>query len=527
MKWIRIGALLAGLASLSGCIKVKDHLTLQSDGSGTVRIETQHSPLGAELGSMDFVGGAPCYPPVNEAEAMVFFPAKDFTVKTTQERADNGDVITVIEAAFTNLNALLASVYGEAHQLTARVADGVLEVKAVSGLEAAARLAEIKSDSARDNMGMPGLADLQKRTSEMRDEFILTLPNNVTEANGVKEGKSATWVVERSACADAEDFAKRLRIVVEARCAAEGLAMSPVTPPRLSLLSFDNLAAGASATAGSGPDTNAIAAAAKFVPYGIVVSRALDLSGQGGGEQNSAKLFGCVVMPQAYAPQAWGKATLDEVVDANGLDLKLDESSDRGGYDMFSSPFGRPNNGGDDGTEGAPDELRHDVGFSFVPPAWSVNEIARIRGAVALNYFGQSQVVKLTNAVPANWIANGRNDVSSYSYDWSGRKFSDPKLSELGVVIGLQMGMIENGMTILMLQVEGDGVSVMDVCVFDSEGTPWPTFTRKQIVGDDTSRQIMVAGQPKPPFSLALLASSGISEVRVPFELENVRIIDE
>jgi hypothetical protein len=264
------------LVFLCGCIRTKDELTINADGSGKVQIETVSSiPLELSEGmgmqaGLGGAGGGAIYPPLTEAEARKFFPGKDFNVTVKQQKADNGEVTTVIVAEFKDINALLASPYGRAHQLSVKIANGSLVVQGVTGMEAAARFAEMKDDTGMGMAAMPGLADLQKKKDQMRAEFRVTLPNAIATANGTRDGKTATWMVERAKCKDAEDFARQLGTVSEASCPADGLKMSPVTPPRMGLLPFAELAAG-TAGAGTSVDTNKIAAAVKFVPYGLTV----------------------------------------------------------------------------------------------------------------------------------------------------------------------------------------------------------------------------------------------------------------
>ena len=115
--WI---AVLAALF-LCGCFQVEDDLTLQSDGSGKVKL-TVHSKLPEELTSMLGMssryggGGGPLYPPMNESEAKHFFPAKDFTLKVVEKDESEGKTL-VVEASFKDINRLLASPYARAHQL--------------------------------------------------------------------------------------------------------------------------------------------------------------------------------------------------------------------------------------------------------------------------------------------------------------------------------------------------------------------------------------------------------------------------
>ena len=137
----RLGPLLiAGL--LCGCLQVQDELTLNNDGSGTVRLKVT-SNLPEEwtdmLAMSRGVGGrsGTIYPPVNESEAKRFFPARDFTIKVEEKSAEDGKTL-VVEAAFKDLNALLGSPYAHVHQLALQPGpDGALKLQAISAGEAA------------------------------------------------------------------------------------------------------------------------------------------------------------------------------------------------------------------------------------------------------------------------------------------------------------------------------------------------------------------------------------------------------
>src|SRR5208283_3494632 len=113
----------------------------------------------------------------------------------------------------------------------------------------------------------------------MRFQFRVTMPNAVASANGARDGKTVTWLAERAKCKDDDEFAASLGGLLEASCSAEGIKFSPVTPPRLGLLAFSQLTAGKAAAAVALPDTNKIAAAVRFVPCALQVTRTLDLSG--------------------------------------------------------------------------------------------------------------------------------------------------------------------------------------------------------------------------------------------------------
>jgi hypothetical protein len=527
-KRITMGVL---LLALCGCIKTKDELTINADGSGQVRLETD-SAIPADfaqglggLGAMGGPGGV-LYPPVSDAEAGKFFPAKDFKVTVKQNKAANGDQITVVEATFKDVNALLASPYGRAHQLSLTITNGSLVVRGVSGMEAVARMADVKPG----DMGMipvPGLSGMMAKTNEMRGEFRVTLPNPLSSANGTRDGNSADWTVERAKCKDGADFAQQLGALCEAQCPADGVKMTPVTPVRLGLLPFAELATGV-ADVGIAVDTNQIAAAAKFTPYGLQVTRSLDLSGEGGVQESTAQLIGAVTIPLDLAPKKWGQPELIEATDAKGNDLKPG-GNDQGQGGSMQSRAGSFSN--EDSDEDQTNTIqKHVVTLTFRPPDWKVNEISRIKSSVRLQYFGGSQVVKLTNAVPPNWVA----DITSMMHGGSGassfgpseRSLSSPALEGLGLSVSVQMCMVQGGVTMLMLQVQGKEAALTDAQVFDADGKPWPTYLSDQDfgMGEAGSCQIMVAGKPKPPFSLAFLASGSGAAVDVPILVEHVPV---
>lgn len=524
--WKRISTALL-LIPLCGCLQTRDEVTINADGSGKVHLETRSS-LPPELAESLATGGALgggvgiAYPPISEDEARKFFPGKDFNVTTKQDRADNGDVTTVIDVAFEDINAVLASPYGRAHQLSVVIQDGSLVVKGITGMEGSARLAEMKDESGMASE-MPGLLDVQKRKNEMSDEFRITLPNLITSGNGTNEGKSEIWSAAYAQSKDAEKFARKLGAVCEARCSAQGLQFAPITPARLSLQPFGELSAGAAQGTASGIDTNKIAAAVKFVPYGLSITRSLDLSGEGGGQENEARLVGAIVVPTEFVPAKWGEVKLDEAVDAKGNDLKPNNSPE----DRFAMM--RANSGGmdneDDGDGSSTNKIagqRHIVSLTFHPPDWKVKEIARIKGSATLEYFGGSQVlVKLTNAVPANWIAD-MSKMMSGGFNSSEKDFHSQALSELGLSVSAGMCMSQAGMTMLTLQVKGKTAALTDVQVFDADGKPWPTMIAQTGMGEEGSCQVVVAGKPQPPLSLALLASGGGSAIEVPILVEHV-----
>lgn len=522
--------------ALCGCFKTKDELTINADGSGSVRIETRvlvpTETLGALGIGMRAGGGedAPAvYPPTSEEEAKRYFPGKDFTVTTKEE---DGGKLLVVTAEFKDVNALLRSPYAKAHGLSLAVTNGALSLKAVIGVEAAARLAEMKEeDAGMFAAQMPGLDELKQHRDEMRAEFRVTLPNAVASAGagGAREGKTVTWIADRAKQTNATEFARQAGALLEASCLADGVKFSPVTPARLSMLSFADTPAGV-VTGGATPDTNKIAAAAKFVPCALQVTRTIDLSGEGHGGQNQAKLIGAILLPRELAPQKWGETKIDEAVDAMGTDLKLPQGGDQFGGAWFSHRIGgmvveagEVTDEMEQETDTTQAEHRHLVTLAFKPPDWKVKEIARVKGSIQAQYFSGSQVVKISNAIPANWIKVMKSEMD-FDFDMAQKSIGDAKLAEAGLTLKLTMGMAQGAFTSLMFDASGSKGAVTDAQIYDADGRPWPTFFMKQGFGGEDSMTVMVAGKPKAPLSLALVASGAGASVKLPILIEKVPV---
>ncbi len=539
MKAIQRWVPILGLIFLCGCFQVQDELTLRPDGSGTVMLTLQTS-LPDELLEMLGMssryggGGASFYPPSSEWEARRFFPAKDFALKVEQKSADTGKALT-IEAKFKDLNRLLASPYGRAHQMILKTnGSGALTLQALSGGSILAQAAQAKpEETGRVATDFPGMDEAQKKKGEMRFLFRVTMPNAVTAANGAREGSTVTWAVERAQCKDDEEFAAKLSPVLEASCSAAGLKFNPKGPVRMGLLPFGQLGAGAIAATTALPDTNKIVAAARFVPCVLHVSRSLDLSGEGAGQPSEARLTGAVLLPEELAPQRWGQPRLDEVVDAGGKSLMPKEDADSMMSRMVRyESFGRENVDGqeadDEKNETGPKP--HILTLSFKAPEWKVKRIAKIRGMLDLQYLGASEIIKLSNAVPAALVLDmSKGSGSSYGVESERGQVTDPRLRELGFALRVQMAMVQSGMTMLSLETGGGNAALVDAQVFDVDGKPWPTtmIQAEGAGGEERGAQLVVAGKPKPPFSLALELGGVGASVGVPIVLENVPLGDK
>ena len=129
------------------------------------------------------------------------------------------------------------------------------------------------------------------------------------------------------------------------------------------------------------------------------------------------------------------------------------------------------------------------------------------------------------HAIPATWIMNMAQAMAGGGgMDMTEKHLNSPRLGELGLAISMQSGMAQSGMTTLQLEIKGGKGALVDAQAFDADGKPWPTFLQMEStgMGDNSSCQLMIAGSPKPPLSLAFTASGAGSSVEVPVLVEHV-----
>jgi hypothetical protein len=175
-------------------------------------------------------------------------------------------------------------------------------------------------------------------------------------------------------------------------------------------------------------------------------------------------------------------------------------------------------------------EKPHIITLNLKAPEWKIKEVAKIRGILELQYLGGSEVIKLSNAVPASLVIDmSKRSSSNFSSDSERGQITDSRLTELGLSLRLQMAMVQSGMTMLSLETSGGKTALVDAQVFDADGRPWPTTLMQSDSsgGEDRACQIMVAGKPKPPFSLAVAVGGVGASISVPILVENVPVGDK
>jgi len=520
----RGGALLALAGALAlGCVDIKEHVTIRSDGSGTVTMEvrTDADPEMANMLRMQASRGGelPAYPPLTEEDAKSLFPGEGFTV-TTKE-LDGPKAPISINVAFKDVNDLLASPYGRAHSLSLKRRDGRLEFAAVSGLGGLVAMAGAKGDAGR--MLPPPMVELTKKAGKMRAEFSVTMPGSASSASGEAGGSTVTWVMNRPDYPDNEAACKAFRRAMRASCADGRVTFKPKTPVRLDLVPFDEMEAGKVGDTGEAIDEEKVAAAARFVPYRLKTVRYFDLTGEGhGGWGQGAQLTGVVEVPRDLAPQKWGEAKLEEATDDRGASLLPKGDRRRFGGSGFSgNQFGR-------GKKKPDDKVRHTVTLGFKVPDVGVETIRRIKGSIDLSYYSGYELVKVKDAVRKDAIQDPQKAMRGMRSDPSDRKVKSADLDRLGIEMQISHAMFNSGMTNLSVQLEEKGSTVSRVQVFDADGGPLQSVFMRQGGGGRSSYvQIMVPGKPKGPLSFAVLAGGSATKVRVPITLSDVSVRGE
>ncbi len=519
------GWLLLGLLALlaSGCAEVQDEVTIAKDGTVAVRIETRGridmNNLMARGHAIPF-GETPQafhYPPFSEEEAKTLFPGAELEVKPLQD--ENGMTVGVAATAkYADIGAFLRSPYADAHALTLAVEEGVLRLRTRTGLQAVGALAASESKT----LGM--FTPIQKKTylahlDKLAYRLTVRLPAAATAEGAAVEGNSVTWRIDGAELADAPAAAAAFGRIYAASCPADGIAFAPVGRPRLDLVPFADLEERTVVPPTREGLKADIRKRGRFLPVMIQVKRSFDLAGGHGfyGE-NEMRFVGAVELPEDLAPTRWGRLRMTEATDDQEFSL-LPDNPNRHSWDPYRHINDRMRMmGGNDGT------VRRIVSAELETPSFEAKTLAVVRGEMELVFGGPLHVVKLPGAVPADTIKEGHGGYSSSSND----ALTHPKLGALGLKLSRHVGQRIGGVVMFGVSVESETAFIDDICAFDGEGNPWPTFVANQNGGGGRRwLQVLVVGEPKGDLSLALVAQGQGEPVAIPFELKNVPILPD
>jgi hypothetical protein len=528
------------LCLTTACLRVEEHLTIRPNGSGTLRIEVQSTARSAglaqqvrELGSLLAVPGrAAIFPPLSAAHARSLFPDPALSVTATERVDDEGRPGLTVEVAFSDINALLASPYGETHALALTREGDALQFLAHSGFVRA-----VPVWGSREARGH--IPHAMEPAGDVATTFTLTLPSPIASSNGTTAGKSATW---RTRCSDATDMAATIRrfgAPFRATCPAAGITFAPASPPRLGLLPFAELRAGPVPPWRVPPDPQRVAAAARVEPAMLKTVRAFRLPGRAVDPEEAGRirhwipgpsttLFAAVVVPRDLAPDRWGTARLREAVDDLGADLRPlgrgfgPFSSVKPPWDMVVEQALR---------QGSATETRHAVHLSLRPPDPKAARVARLSGTVELEYLVDYRVTKLPHAIPPHWV-RGHPAAQRENPPPGATPIASPALDALGIeLIALQVSRqvgappLGQQKTVFWFRTRSRGSEVAAIQVFDARGEPCPRIPwHNQVTSQAHGEHFAAPGAPEPPFSLALLTTGRPVTAPVHFELADLRL---
>lgn len=517
----KIGFLL-GLAAIlclgPGCLKVKEHLTLRADGSGTLTIEAQ-SVLPPEAMSSIRSSRAEnpwlCYPPLTKEDAQQLFAGGQFTVKTKESKGEAGYAGLTTEVEFKDVNDLLGSPYGRAHSMEIAAKGDALTFTALCGLEGAALLGDAEGlEWMTDGLGV---RELRRRKGEMSVHFKVTLPGKIGASNGKAENDGVEWTVDWPTLEKAVKAAGATGGKMSATCALDGIRFTPAGPPRPGLVRFNDLKAGPGGGKQAGPDEKKVLQSARFVPLFLRMERCFDLTGAGYGEARSmGVLNGWLLVPPEILPQRCGAAAVEEVIDDSGNDLQFHTDPTRR-YPIYNFRLYAHMAASDMGPA-----QPYPVTLLFKAPGRETKEIARIKASIGLYYPTGMQVVKLAKPIGSELIADERSGGGNRLFE--SQSLDSPELAKLGLSVALSYAMRSGNMIRLGMSITGQSSVVSHLQVYDADGAPWPSLAHTSMSGEEGSSDchVMIPGKPKAPLSLALLVNTTGRAVKVPIAMQHV-----
>lgn len=516
---------LAGLLALAafalcGCIEVTEHLTLNADGSGTLKMTT--SPRGLPPSQLQMINmisqqgemAEAIYPPLDPRAAEALFEGEGLEVQTRRE--SEGGV--AVDVAFKDINALLRTPYARAHSLDMAREDGELIVRLRTGVQALAYLSDVASnETAAMGIDLPGLVAARK---EAACTLKVTLPADVTSEQAEAAGSTATWTMDASAAETPETELARLDSIIELRCSDASLSFKPDSPPRLDLGSIDDAPIGEVKAAPEAPSEDEIREAARFVPAMLKIVRSFNLAGEDFWGENGATLTAVVVLPERLKPQRFGEARLIEAVDDQDLNLVPRDDDGASRWHHRSYGWGGEQHGGSRVSDG---RVVHTVEFSLRPPDFEARKLALLTGAIDLRYAGREEVVLMRAAVAESAIKDHGNEPGAIM---GGFFMNDD--SGIPLAAGLKLGGAGRafGLTMINLVGDQDAAIVRGIQVFDFNGKAFPTSFN---LGEQRGGQIgvVVFGRPEPPLSIVAWVEQPGARIELPIELKNVPVSPE
>jgi hypothetical protein len=499
----------------SSCVEVKDHLTINADGSGTVFISTSSkgSSSGLLMARQFFKEGASKvlnFPPMQHDDFKKLFPGNDFTIIFNDDPGDKEGIIRA-SIEFKDINKLLQSPYAAAHALSVkRTINGKLEVKVISGLQSIADAEYLFMDNKDTPGGIFGVREFSKDYSM---KFSITLPSLINNVNS----NTITWLTSRDTINSIEEAGVRFYSIHKASCSDKDIKFIPKTPLRMNLGNLKDIKEGTFSNNSLDINKEILIKAVKAIPVMLKISRYFDISGEDNfynNNDNAASFIGALVLPVELAPFRWGRGELKEIRDDLGKNYLPKKQSFSRKANALNSIYKREQAKVKEKQKTA----TRFISFSFKQPVPEARSLKVIHGTIPLKYQGRTTLVKLTGEIPA--IKSNENDFIMTNRVIIG---SD-KLKKHGLVVTLNSVSKNNQITTFALKQKGEE-AIIDIQVYDRNGKPWTTILRLLSPGQDNI-SFMIAGEPEPPLSLSLLISGG-PKFEIPFSFNDVSLFGE
>ncbi|MCP4109145.1 MAG: hypothetical protein GY749_27055 [Desulfobacteraceae bacterium] len=501
---------------LVSCIRTKEHIIINKDGSGRVIIESQaemqfdrfyHTHAG-RMFSSDSSNSAYLF--MNGKESLeILFPGDSFKIQLKELKEKKYATGTAAEIEFADINDLLASPYGKIKSLEATRDEKYLNIRARTGLEHFIFGITTKDTEFLEEFAAISGQDISKK-SEMFFEFKVTFPGKPVKGNGQITDQTSVWTIDCASLKDEDKIRQESVKIMTASCPSTEIAFSPNTPPRLSLDNFQHLKEQKTAY-GKIPSREKIIANVSFIPHKLLIKRSFDISGyEYGATESYSYLSGVIAIQSQLAPQKWGDNQLIEIFDNLNNSLKPSGKKARRWDNRYSN---RTRSHYSEKTQ----KEQRPMSFIFKVPDRSAQKIKTFKAEVEMIYSSGAQVVKIDKAIRENIITDSDKGRGKRLKE----RVSHPELLKSGVNLSIAKVITRGDLLMIFMYSDKSEASVIQFQVFDAQGLPWPTLYNP--VSDRSTSPIIVIGKPEHPLSLALMVSAGIS-VKIPVELKDISL---
>ena len=521
---ITCSLLLIVLQTLYGCVEVRDHLTINHDGSGYIEMTT-FSHIAPESNAVTMLRGSSrtlpselYYPPLNINDAQLLFPKDQFEFEVFKgaEKEDDPDIY--LKVSFKTIDQLLAGPYAKAHGLQLKRIGNQLVLKAFSGLQALADPAFWQEYPQSSPAGYApfSLDPAKKAADTLRSEFSLTMPAPLKTGNGSPLQQSHTWKLA-GPITPAKDKSSLPGLDTEmvAECSAEQISFVPAGPVRPEHYDYANLPENdSSGKENDQQNRDTISSALRFIPIALTTNYNFDYWGEDNYSDTNGELLGAFTLPHTLAPSNWGSATIMEVTDNLGTDLLLS------GQRRSIRALDRLNNNQELNIN-SDNAVYHFTEIKFQSPPINASHLNTIRGAIDLHYDGIESIHKLDDVISEDAISRNVENMFMLFGGDNGGSIRTVSLPEQGPAITFNTCTQKDGATYISMEAE-ETTRISSLQLYDHAGHHWPGFfmALPRVAGQYV---LVIPGLPSPPFSFGLTLNQG-PVIKADFSIRNLNL---